>query len=259
MGSWINETNIKGATGAQGPPGPGMVFKGEVDTVGDLPTDAQPGDAWTADGNLYVWDGDSWIDGGSVVGPQGPQGIPGIPGPQGPQGTQGVKGDTGATGATGPQGAKGDQGIQGIQGPTGATGAQGSTGATGAPGAASTVPGPQGPQGPKGDPGIQGPVGSTGATGAAGAAGAPGTPGTTYIGDDPPASPIAGQLWWESDSGQLLINYLDPGGAPSQWVAAATGPAGPQGPPGMGVSNTFTVGTTAPSSPAVNDVWIDTT
>ena len=173
--------------------------------------------------------------------------IPGPPGPAGPKGAD----------STVP-GPKGDPGLPGPQGPQGPTGA------------ASTVPGPQGPVGPKGaDSTVPGPTGPTGATGPAGAtgptgpagatgsAGAPGAPGTTFVGDDPPASPIAGQLWWESDSGLLLISYND--GNSTQWVPAAQGPAGPPGPAGAGVSNKFTVASTAPSSPAVNDVWIDTT
>jgi hypothetical protein len=105
-----------GPEGPMGPPGPGMVFKGMVDTVGDLPLDAQPGDAYTVDedGHMYVWDGDEWIDGGSVQGEQGPPGPPGadstVPGPPGA---------TGAPGATGPQGI---QGVQGPQGPAGTNG-----------------------------------------------------------------------------------------------------------------------------------------
>src|SRR4051812_37837763 len=98
--AWSEQTNIKGPAG---PPGPGMVFRGQVATVGDLPTDALPGDAWTvlADGHMYVWDGSAWIDGGYVRGDQGPQGVPG------PTGSQGPKGDPGATGSTGSQGPQG--------------------------------------------------------------------------------------------------------------------------------------------------------
>jgi hypothetical protein len=49
--------------------------------------------------------------------------------------------------------------------------------------------------------GPQGPVGIT----------------ASYIGDEPPASPIVGQQWFESDTGQTFIWYQDPTGAP-QWV-----------------------------------------
>ena len=40
------------------------------------------------------------------------------------------------------------------------------------------------------------------------------------------------------------------------------GPEGPEGPPGQdgadGINSTVTVGTTAPSNPAVGDIWVDT-
>ena len=154
------------------------------------------------------------------------------------------------------------------------------------------------------------------ATGGGGAA--------TSIGDEPPADPVDGQLWWESDSGSLFIWYSDADS--SQWVPAAIGMPGPAGPPGglgeapidgqqyarsdaawevivggasdwadlTGKPSTFppeahghatseitgldaaltakadltyvnartpkiTVASTAPSTPAVGDVWIDTT
>ena len=41
------------------------------------------------------------------------------------------------------------------------------------------------------------------------------------ISDTPPSSPIAGNLWWESDSGILYIYYND--GNTSQWVALTSG------------------------------------
>jgi hypothetical protein len=163
--------------------------------------------------------------------------IPGPPGPTGPQGPAGadstVPGPPGATGPQGPQGATGATGaastVPGPQGPTGATGAQGPQGNPGATGA----------QGPTGSTGSQGPPGTTGATGPAGpgvpAGGATSTvltktspadyatawnpitipPGTT-ISDNAPSSPQPGQLWWESDTGNLYIWYDD--GNTQQWV-----------------------------------------
>jgi hypothetical protein len=41
-------------------------------------------------------------------------------------------------------------------------------------------------------------------------------PPGTAISDTPPSSPAAGQMWWESDTGRLLIFYND--GNTSQWV-----------------------------------------
>jgi len=134
-------TGPQGATGPQGPEGAagtGINFKGQVATVGNLPSGAADGDAYvvTATGDMWVWDAatNTWINAGPIQGPQGPVG------PQGVQGPQGVKGDPGTTGATGP---------------TGAQGVKGDTGAQGVPGV----------QGPKGDQGIQGPAGSTVASG----------------------------------------------------------------------------------------------
>jgi hypothetical protein len=64
-----------------------------------------------------------------------------------------------------------------------------------------------------------------------------------FIGDDPPASPIVGQTWWESDTGNSYIYYND--GNSSQWVPShvgVQGPIGPQGPagaPGPAGANTM--------------------
>jgi hypothetical protein len=62
-----------------------------------LPTGADVNDAYIvdADGNLWVWDGDSWNDAGQIVGPQGTQG------------NTGATGNTGVTGATGLVGVSG--------------------------------------------------------------------------------------------------------------------------------------------------------
>ena len=163
-----------GPQGAQGEQGTSIIFRGEVATVGDLPAGAAANDAYivTADGNLYVWDGATWVDVGLLRGPQGPTGptgaastVQGPLGPTGPQGVQGVQGDTGAQGIqgeVGPTGAQGDAGLDGVAGPTGPTGATGDTGPTGA---ASNVVGPTGPQGVTGPTGTQGPTGPTGTQG----------------------------------------------------------------------------------------------
>jgi hypothetical protein len=87
------------------------------------------------------------------------------------------------------------------------------------------VPGPQGPQGPAGPIGPQGPQGATGAQGPQGATGAQGPQGATG----------------------------------AQGPQGATGAQGPQGVPGTSYTGpTITVSNTAPSSPAINDIWIDT-
>jgi hypothetical protein len=50
------------------------------------------------------------------------------------------------------------------------------------------------------------------------------------ISEEPPAEPSSGDLWWDSNDGQLRIYYPDEDS--SQWVDAAFGVVGPQGPPG---------------------------
>ena len=111
-GADSNVTGPTGATGDIGPTGPtgpqgtSITLLGSVATVGDLPASGNTvNDAYIvqADGNLYVWDGDSWNDVGQIQGPEGPTGPTGatgadstVPGPTGPIGA------TGPTGPTGP-------------------------------------------------------------------------------------------------------------------------------------------------------------
>jgi hypothetical protein len=113
----------QGQQGIQGAPGLGITFRGQVPTTADLPVDAAQGDAWIvqADDSFQVWDASSssWVNGGSI---QGPQGIQGAPGPQGLQGEVGP------------------QGIQGIDGPAGIQGVRGTGWFTGS-GAPTDVPG----------------------------------------------------------------------------------------------------------------------
>jgi len=53
------------------------------------------------------------------------------------------------------------------------------------------------------------------------------------VGTTPPPTPAAGQLWWNSELGILNLYYLDPGGAPPQWVPAMVPSGTPQqSPPG---------------------------
>jgi collagen type VII alpha len=94
-------------------------------------------------------------------------------------------------------------------GPTGATGVQGATGPIGVTGPT----GVQGPSGPTGPYGVTGPTGPTGVV-------------NVYSNTTPPFSPAAGDLWWDTSTGQLKIYYDD--GTSSQWVDAAVGAAGPQ-------------------------------
>ena len=128
--------------------------------------------------------------------------------------------------------------------------------------------GPPGPPGEAGPPGPDGPAGPEGPEGPQGEQGEPGTPGgppgppgpagppgaaVTFIGDEPPVDPVEGQLWWESDKGELLIWYND--GNSTQWVSANS--PGPPGPPGTGEGGGTAVfiGPSPPASPVVGQLW----
>jgi hypothetical protein len=223
-------------------------------------------------GEGHVWNSTTsvWDNAGKIVGAAGPQGEVGPVGPQGEQGIQGIDGIQGIQGEVGPAGPQGEQGIQGVEGPVGPQGvglryagrvataadlpstglahgdiwitedngnanvwnADTSTftdagkivGATGAPGA----------------DGAQGPAGPTAVSADAGNFAVIGTDGLLYVppgsatttSDAPPASPKAGDLWWNSNNGFLYVYYVD--ADTSQWVIsnASPGPAGPVGPVG---------------------------
>ena len=79
-----------------------------------------------------------------------------------------------------------------------------------------------------------------------------------YSATTPPASPVAGQLWFNTNDAQFYIYYTDEDG--SQWVQLSgdEGPAGPTGPTGpIGPDGAYYVGVTAPASPIQGDIWFD--
>ncbi len=65
-----------GIRGEKGEAGTGVNILGEKPTQGDLPASGNPGDAWLISGDLWVWDADNntWINVGSIQGPQGEAG-----------------------------------------------------------------------------------------------------------------------------------------------------------------------------------------
>jgi hypothetical protein len=106
-----------GPIGPTGPQGTSITVKGQVANVVNLPSSGNTvNDAYivTANGNLYVWSGSSWINAGPIVGPTGPQGVTGPQGITGPTGAQST-----VEGPTGPQGPLGPTGPQGVTGATG--------------------------------------------------------------------------------------------------------------------------------------------
>lgn len=86
-----------------------------------------------------------------------------------------------------------------------------------------------------------------------GTAGGGGGGASVSVGATPPASPIVGDLWWDTVSGNLYCYYND--GDSSQWVIANSGVEGPQGP--AGAASNVTVSDTAPASPYAGDLWFD--
>ena len=98
--------------------------------------------------------------------------------------------------------------------------------------------------------GSQGAIGNTGAQGAQGAQGHQGLQGAqAHISTSAPSSGVNnGDLWWESDTGDLSIYYDDGSGSPSaQWVEVGSmGPTGAQGAAGSGGS-TGAQGATGPT------------
>lgn len=171
----------KGTQGEIGPQGPkgdtGSDFKvlgyfNSIEQLQEQITTPEVGEAYgigtAAPYDIYIYDGVSstWVNNGSIQGPQGEKGdaftyedfteeqLESLRGPQGIQGVQGEKGDTGETGEQGPKGDTGEKGDaftfddftaeqleslrgpQGIQGEKGEKGDQGEQGEPGTPGEA---------------------------------------------------------------------------------------------------------------------------
>lgn len=232
---------IAGSTGATGMTGPGGPAGGPTGPTGAGAFTGPTGSTGAPGIGGTGPTGATGLQGTVGVGSTGPTGSGGV-GPTGPTGITGSVGAAASTGATGPTGAVGLTGIPGTPGGVGATGPTGASAFTGPTGST----GPTGVAGSAGTPGTPGSVGVTGPTGATGAAGLAGGGGATgptgagvtgptgaagsgggaavaSISDTPPVSPVAGQFWYESDSGQLYLWVSDINS--SQWVALTTTPS----------------------------------
>lgn len=76
-GAW----QISRIKGEKGKDGTSIKIKGTVSSVSDLPTPpADPSDCYIVGQNLYVWDGDSWVNAGQFKGDKGDSGADGLDG-----------------------------------------------------------------------------------------------------------------------------------------------------------------------------------
>ena len=233
-------------TGPEGPAGTGINILGSLNDPDDLPGEAETGDAYLIDGDIWLWNGEEWLNAGNIQGPAGEQGEPGPAGPQGdpgpvgpqgdqgPVGPQGVPGQEGPQGEIGPIGPQGEQGPEGPQGEIGPQGPQGDAGPQGEPGAEGPQgdAGPQGPVGPQGVPGqegAQGPIGPQGDQGPAGPAGPEGEAGQDGLGIDDISDDGEGTFTFYFTDGST---YTTPNLTGPQGPLGPQGDVGPQGPEG---------------------------
>ena len=230
-----------GATGPTGAQGAGLSILGSYSTLGALQA-AHPtgdvGDAYLVAGDLYVWDGSTWLNVGNIQGPTGPTGQTGSVGPTGPTGSGFVYlGDY----------ISGNGYINGI------AVVKGSDGNLYIAKASGGLADPVGNTAewnlylPRGLTGNTGPTGPTGATGAGvqiigSVASVINLPGSASVGDAYIVLDDGGHLWiWDGASWDDVGQIVGPTGS--------TGPTGPTG------AWTYT-STTAPTG-SQGDSWFN--
>jgi collagen type VII alpha len=242
---------LVGAVGATGPQGTNIDLKGSVASASNLPLSGNvAADAYvTVDtGDLYVWDGGSWINVGQIVGPTGDTGL------TGETGSQGVVGPIGPTGTTGLQGSTGPTGSQGVSIilvgtvtdvadlPTSPTAGDayivvnenGDLYVAGSVGGYFNVGQIAGPTGPTGSQGLVGPTGSTGLQGDLGPIGVTGPTGAVSTTPGP-----AGPDGADGPDGAL-------------------GPTGPQGASIVLLGSVADAASLPPTGNSINDAYVVT-
>lgn len=222
-GNWVDLGEVKG------PPGIGLVIKGSLPSMEDLPAQGEaPGETWIIEGKMLVWDSEKW----SSVGVEGPQGIRGEKGERGIQGEQGI------------QGEKGDPGEDASY--AGEYDTVADRPATGNPGDLIWIK--DGGEGfgvthawdkvgnkwiDKG-PGRQGPQGEKGADGVDGEKGDPGAPsrlrGSVETNDELPVTGEPGDSWFVKNFNDSGVGHTVAWGVDDQqWIDLGAGVAGPKG------------------------------
>lgn len=146
----------RGPEGPPGPPGSGLQFKGQKDSIAELPPDASNGDAYVVGRELHVMTNGVWTNIGDISGPQGPKGDAFTFQDFTEEELASLKGETGPEGPKGPKGEPFkyedfiEEQLKALTGPRGPQGEVGPQGPVG----------PEGPKGPKGDIGPEGPMGT---------------------------------------------------------------------------------------------------
>lgn len=263
-GTYTLQTNIKGATGAQGPQGEtgaGLSIKGELADPSELPGVGDPGDGYLISGDLWVWTGSGWENVGNIQGPAGAPGSVWRSGAGTPSDALGIDNDFYLNTSNGDvfKKAAGTYGtaITNIKGPQGNAGATGTAGATwytgtGAPAGGTGVNNDlyldlatgdvykktAGSWGSTGN--IKGPTGATGGTGPAGADGAAGSVWRDGTGTPSNGLGVNGDYYLDTSNGNVYKkvagvytgagNILGPQGPAG--ATGDTGPAGSAGTPG---------------------------
>ena len=295
QGSWFVAISADANTGQGGGGGGGTGDHGELTGLADddhkqyplMSNEDEPPTPTPASRPMLWWDPDEDPAGTGPVGPTGPAGPTG---PTGPGSTV-----AGPTGPTGEKGEPGDDGLQGDLGPTGPSGPVGATGPTGPTSTVPGPTGPTGPTGATGaDSTVAGPTGPTGSVGPTGPTGEKGDEGqaaiiVTDFNRDPADLPASGLIPadWDGPGSppqdiQFIIGWAAlhrPTGdlwsfvganIPSGWLnvgpvvgpvgdTGPTGPSGstgPTGPTGSTGDAGIVVSPTAPSSPVLNQLWL---
>jgi hypothetical protein len=93
---WVDQGNILGPQGIQGPMGPGVEIIGKLASSDDLPGTGTLGQGYLISGDFWGWTGSTYENLGKIQGPTGPQGLQGKVGPIGPVGPDGPQGTRGS-------------------------------------------------------------------------------------------------------------------------------------------------------------------